>query len=75
MFAVSDEVVEHEVNADKVVEAPNLTESTADLSSASVVELNDGKDVKTTEEAIFKSDEEIVIEKKEEVWKPPDAED
>jgi hypothetical protein len=75
LFAVSDEVVEHDVNAEKVVEAPNLKESTVDLSTASVVGMNDEKDTKTNEDGIFKSDEEIVIEKKEEVWKPPDAED
>ena len=75
LFAVSDEVVEHDVNVEKIVEAPNLTESTVDLSKASVVELKDNKDAKTSDDAIFKSDEEIVIEKKEEIWKPPDAED
>ena len=71
----NEEVVEYVEVQDKVVEAPNVTESTEDLSSASVVGFDD-EDPKSKSEAVFKDDEEILFERKEKnIWKPPDADD
>jgi hypothetical protein len=71
----NDEVVEYVDVQDKVVEAPDMKESTVDLNSASVVSLDDENANKSTEDAVFKDDEEIVFERKEKsIWKPPDSE-
>lgn len=72
----SDEVVEYVDTSEKVVEAPDVKESTLDLEAAHSVGFNDEKDDKPSEEAVFKDDDEIVFERKEKtIWKPPDAED
>ncbi len=73
---VVDDVVEYVDTEDKVVDAPNLTESTVDLTSARVVGFNDEEISKTSDDGIMKDDEEILFERKEKsIWKPPDAED
>jgi hypothetical protein len=72
----SDEVVEYVDTSEKVVEAPDMKESTVDLEAAHSVGFNDEKDDKPSEEAVFKDDDEIVFERKEKtIWKPPDSED
>jgi hypothetical protein len=73
---VRDEVVEYVETSDKVVEAPDMKESTVDLEAAHVVGFDDERDDKPSEDAVFKDDDEIVFERKEKtIWKPPDAED
>jgi hypothetical protein len=73
---VKDDVVEWVETTDKVVEAPDMKESTVNLEAAHVVGFDDEKDDKPSEDAVFKDDDEIVFERKEKtIWKPPDAED
>jgi hypothetical protein len=76
-MSIVDEVVEYEEIQDKIEEAPNLETARVDLKEARVVSLDDDSTDKSSEDAVFKSDEEIVIERKDgkDIWKPPDAED
>ena len=63
------EIVEHDVLAESVVEAPNLETATFDLSSAKVVEVK--------QESVYYENEEIVVhgadDKEKDIWKPPDS--
>jgi hypothetical protein len=75
----NDEVVEHDVFIEKIVEAPSMESSTVDLQSASVVEVEEERVIEFTEEVRYNVEEgnEPVVEsnEKEGVWKPPDAEE
>jgi hypothetical protein len=65
------EIVEHDVLEETVVEAPNMEESTVDLSSASVVEVK--------QESVYEEKEEIIVhgadEQEKDIWKPPVSEE
>ncbi len=62
-------MVEHEAIEESVVETPNMEQTKADLTSASVLEVK--------EESVFEEKEEVVVREKEQkgIWKPPDAEE
>ena len=75
-MAISEEVVEYKVTEDKIEDAPDLQRTTVNLQTAGVVELEDQKVIKPTEEALHESDEEIVVDdEKKGIWKPPDVDD
>ena len=75
----TDEVVEHEVFIEKVVEAPSMESSTIDLQSASVVEIEKDRVIEFNEDVRYnlEEDNEPVVgsNEKENVWKPPDTEE
>jgi hypothetical protein len=61
------EIVEHDVFEETIVEAPDMEDSTIDLSSASVVEVK--------EESVYEEKDEIIVhgadEQEKDIWKPP----
>jgi len=73
------EIIEHDVNEEMIVEAPNTESATIDLQSASVVEVEKERVIEFSDDVAFTVNEEnentVKSNEHESIWKPPDADE
>jgi len=73
------EIIEHDVNEEMIIEAPNTESATIDLQSASVVEVEKERVIEFSDDVAFTVNEEnentVKSNEHESIWKPPDADE